>query len=296
VLALALRDPSAELVFVLPERAGHVDRAGRPVPLPAGDRRARAPVEQRGRVLGVLLHDPALRTQSDLLHSVLAAAGLAIEIAALRVEVRVQLAEVRRSRARIVAAGYEERRRLERDLHDGAQARLVGLGLVLRKLQRAMPRDAQGLAPTLDGAVDEVARAIGDLRTIAAGVRPPRLDDGLGAALAELARTTPVPVEVEATRERAPSHIEAAAYFVACEAITNAVKHGAPTRVRVRAERRADRSRLLVSDDEVGGASRGGGTGLVGLEDRVAARGGSLAIHSVAGAGTRIEAEFPCAS
>jgi signal transduction histidine kinase len=214
----------------------------------------------------------------------------------VRSHVAALVEELRASRSRLVTAADTERRRLERDLHDGAQARLVGLGLVLRKLQRSLPRDAQALSPALDSAVDEVAHAIGDLRTIAAGVRPPRLDDGLAAALAELARTTPVPVEVEATRERAPSHIEAAAYFVACEAITNAVKHAAPTRVRVRAERHADRLRLLVSDDGVGGARREAGSGLLGLEDRVAAQGGSLAIHSVAGAGTRIEAEFPCAS
>ena len=296
VLALALRDPTAELLFVLPEREDPVDRAGRPAPVPAGDGRARTPVEQRGRAIAVLLHDPALRAQPDLLRSVLAAAGLAVEIAGLRVEVRVQLAEVRQSRARIVSAGYEERRRLERDLHDGAQARLVGLGLVLRKLQRSLPRDAQALSPALDSAVDEVGHAIGDLRTIAAGVRPPRLDDGLAAALAELARTTPVPVEVEATRERAPVAHRGGRLLRRLRGDHERRQARRPD-ARPRA-RRAPRgpAAAAVSDDGVGGARREAGSGLLGLEDRVAAQGGSLAIHSVAGAGTRIEAEFPCAS
>ena len=122
-----------------------------------------------------------------------------VELARLRVELRLQLAEVESSRARIAQAGYEERRRLERDLHDGAQQRLVTLGIVLRRLQRSLPREAQMLVPALDAAVDEVAASIADLRTIAAGVRPPRLDEGLAAALADLARGAAVPVDVAAT-------------------------------------------------------------------------------------------------
>jgi signal transduction histidine kinase len=137
-------------------------------------------------------------------------------------------------RARIAHAGYEERRRIERDLHDGAQQRLVTLGIVLRRLQRSLPREARILDAPLDAAVDEVAGAIADLRTIAAGVRPPRLDEGLAAALDDLARAAPgVRVDVVADAERFPPETEAAAYFVACEALTNAVKHAAPTRVLV---------------------------------------------------------------
>ena len=153
----------------------------------------------------------------------------------LRVEVRSQLAEVQASRARIVEAGYEERRRLERDLHDGAQQRLVSLGVQVRRLQLSLPRDAKILSPALDQVVSEVGAAIADLRQIAAGVRPARLDEGLAAALHDLARTSPVPVDVEASGERVPASVEAAAYFVACEALTNAVKHGVPSRVTVRA-------------------------------------------------------------
>ena len=199
---------------------------------------------------------------------------------------------------RIAQAGYAERRRLERDLHDGAQQRLVTLGIVLRRLQRSLPARRRCSAPALDAAVDEVAAAIADLRTIAAGVRPPRLDEGLAAALADLARGAAVPVERRRdARDRAPPEVEAAAYFVACEALTNAVKHASPSRVT-----RADRARATAScgssiaDDGVGGAAPASGHGLAGMADRVAAQGGTLALESPPGAGTRIAVELPCAS
>ena len=224
------------------------------------------------------------------------AAAVAVELGRLRVELRLQLAEVESSRARIAQAGYEERRRLERDLHDGAQQRLVTLGISLRRLQRSLPGEAKVLAPAFDAAVDEVAATIADLRTIAAGVRPPRLDEGLGAALADLARGAAVPVVVEASEERAPPEVEAAAYFIACEALTNAVKHGSPSRASVHAERDDGVLRLVVSDDGVGGAVARSGSGLAGMADRVAAQGGTLALESPAGAGTRIAVELPCAS
>jgi signal transduction histidine kinase len=296
VLAAALRDPSAELLFRLPASDAYADGLGRIVAELPDDDRVVTNVEHRGQEIALLRHEPALLDRPDLLRSVLAAASLAIEIARLRAEVRLQLAEVEESRARVVQAGYEERRRLERDLHDGAQQRLVTLGIVLRRLQRSLPREAQILGPALDSAVDEVGRAIEDLRTIAAGVRPPRLDEGLAAALADLARAAPVPVDLEATHERLPPQVEAAAYFVVCEAVTNAVKHASPSRVRVGATVASGALRLVVADDGIGGATVAGGTGLVGLTDRVEAQGGTLLIHSPAGAGTRIEAEIPCGS
>jgi signal transduction histidine kinase len=296
VIAAALRDPGAELLFRLPASEAYADGRGAMVAEPADDGRAATRIEHRGQEIGLLRHEPALLDRPDLLRSVLAAASLAIEVARLRVEVRLQLAEVEESRARVVQAGYEERRRLERDLHDGAQQRLVTLGIVLRRLQRSLPREARILRPALDSAVDEVGGAIEDLRTIAAGVRPPRLDEGLAAALADLARAAPVPVELEATRERLPPQIEAAAYFVVCEAVTNAVKHAAPSHVRVEAMVASGELRLVVADDGIGGATVAAGTGLMGLADRVEAQGGTLRIHSPPGAGTRIEAEIPCGS
>jgi signal transduction histidine kinase len=296
VLAAALRDPTAELLYRLPASEGYADGVSGAVGEPPVDGRARTKVEHRGQEIAVLLHAPALLDRPDLLRSVLGAASLAIEIARLRVELRIQLAEVEESRSRVVQAGYEERRRLERDLHDGAQQRLVTLGIVLRRLQRSLPREAHILGPALDSAVDEVGRAIEDLRTIAAGVRPPRLDEGLAAALADLARAAPVPVELDATNERLPPQVEAAAYFVVCEAVTNAVKHASPSHLRIQATVVDGALSLVVADDGIGGATLAGGTGLLGLTDRVEAQGGTLLIDSPLGAGTRLEAEIPCGS
>jgi signal transduction histidine kinase len=296
VLATALRDPTAELLFRLPASEAYADGRTVIVAELSDDGRTATKVKHRGQEIALLRHKPALLDRPDLLHSVLGAASLAIEIARLRAEVRLQLAEVGESRARVVRAGYEERRRLERDLHDGAQQRLVTLGIVLRRLQRSLPREAQILGPALDSAVDEIGRAIEDLRTIAAGVRPPRLDEGLAPALADLARAAPVPVDLDTTHERLPAEVEAAAYFVVCEAVTNAVKHASPSHVRVEALVVSGALRLVVVDDGIGGATVASGTGLSGLTDRVEAQGGTLLIHSPPGAGTRLEAEIPCGS
>ena len=295
-LRLALEDPGAEVVFRLPETGAYADRHGHVLESLPEDGRARSPIGHDHREVGVLLHDPALAQRPDVLRPVLDAAAVAVELGRLRVELRLQLAEVESSRMRIAQAGYEERRRLERDLHDGAQQRLVTLGIVLRRLQRSLPGEARILAPAFDAAVDEVAATIGDLRTIAAGLRPPRLDEGLTAALEDLARAAAVPVELEATGDRAPPEVEAVAYYIACEALTNAVKHAAPSRVTVQTTRTAEALRLVVADDGVGGAAPGAGSGLAGMVDRVAAQGGSLALDSPAGAGTRIAVELPCAS
>jgi signal transduction histidine kinase len=296
VLAEALDDPTAELLFWLPETAAFADATGAIVDAPLPDARARAEIERKDARTGLLLHDAALSDRRDLLDGVLAAAALSIEMARLRVELRLQLAEVEASRTRIVEAGYEERRRLERDLHDGAQQRLVSLGVQLRRLQRSLPRGAQILSPALDQIVAEVGAAIGDLRQIAAGVRPARLDDGLGEALRDLARSAPVPVEVDVTSERVAASIEAAAYFVACEALTNALKHAAASRVAVSAVRENGTLHVRIADDGLGGASVRRGSGLAGLADRVAAHGGTLEVISPRGGGTRIEAAIPCDS
>jgi signal transduction histidine kinase len=244
----------------------------------------------------MLEHDARLLDHRDLLDEVLSAASLTIEIAHLRVEVKTQLAEVAASRARIVEAGYEERRRLERDLHDGAQQRLVSLGLKLRRAQRSLPREARILEAPLDEAVNEIGRAIADLRKIAAGVRPARLDEGLAAALRDLARGTPVDVDVDASVERMPAPVEAAAYFVACEALTNAVKHSSASHVAIIARQQNGSLLLSVRDNGVGGAEPRRGSGLAGLADRVDAHGGRLSVASPAGAGTFIEVNLPCAS
>jgi len=296
VLRVALGDPLAELYFWLPASETFADAGGRLVDRLPEDDRATSEIRHEGARTAVLLHDPAVLVHRTLLDEVLAGAALSVEIARLRVEVRTQLAEVRASRERIVEAGYEERRRLERDLHDGAQQRLVSLGLRLRRMQRTLPREARILAPALDEIVREVASAIGDLRQIAAGVRPARLDEGLAAALRDLARTSPVPVDVEAPIGRVAASVEAAAYFVACEALTNAVKHASASAVTMSAVRENGTLRVSVVDDGVGGASARRGSGLAGLRDRVAAHGGTLEVTSPRGGGTRVEVALPCGS
>jgi signal transduction histidine kinase len=296
VLAEALRDPLAELVFWLPESEAYATAAGELVAQPPDDGRARSEIMREGARTAVLLHDPALLDRRTSLRDIVAAAALSVEIARLRVEVRLQLQEVQASRVRIVEAGYEERRRLERDLHDGAQQRLVSLGLQIRRMQRSLPREASVLAPALDQIVGEVGSAITDLRQIAAGVRPARLDDGLAAALHDLARTAPIPVEVDAPIGRVAASVEAAAYFVVCEALTNAVKHASASRVALRATRENGTLKLSVADNGVGGARARRGSGLAGLGDRISAHGGTLVIASPSGGGTRIEVAIPCDS
>ncbi|MDP9259453.1 MAG: histidine kinase [Actinomycetota bacterium] len=296
VLAAALRDPLADLVFWLPASETYATSAGELVAELPADGRARSEITREGARTAVLLHDPALLDRPAPLRDILAAGALSVEIARLRVEVRLQLQEVQASRVRIVEAGYEERRRLERDLHDGAQQRLVSLGLQIRRMQRSLPREASILAPALDQIVGEVGSAIGDLRQIAAGVRPARLDDGLAAALHDLARTLPIPVEVEAPIGRVAASVEAAAYFVVCEALTNTVKHASASRVALSATREDGTLHVCVSDDGVGGAHARRGSGLAGLGDRVSAHGGTLVIASPRGGGTRIEVAIPCGS
>jgi signal transduction histidine kinase len=296
VLAAATSDPSLGLFFWLPSDEVHADATGRPVPELPATPSGRTPVRRGELQLATVVHDPALLERSSLLDPVILRAGLAIEIARLRVEVRRQLAEVEESRTRIVTATYEERRRLERDLHDGAQQRLVSLGLDLRHVQHDLGEAGGGEAKTtLDSVVAGLAEAIEELRELAGGVRPAALDDGLAAALSELAARAPIQTEVEATTERFDDEIEAAAYFVASEALTNAVKHASGSQVVLRAGRDNGNLVLSVSDDGRGGAVRGGGSGLTGLGDRIAALGGRLDLRSD-GSGTALVAEFPCES
>jgi signal transduction histidine kinase len=295
VMAEAVGDPSLELFFWLPEPELHVDAAGRAVEeLPAGGR-AVTPVRRGTLKLATVVHDRTLGERPDLLESVIAAAGLAIEIARLRVEVRRRLAEVEESRARIVTAGYEERRRLERDLHDGAQQRLVSIGLALRHVQGQLPTPSRA-AGELDATVGELTEAIEELRELARGVRPAGLDDGLGPALRELASRSALRTQVEATDERFEDSVETAAYFVASEALANAAKHARASEVGVSAERVDGKLVVSVRDDGVGGARPAQGTGLGGMTDRVAALGGSLRVQSPPGRGTVVTAELPCGS
>jgi signal transduction histidine kinase len=292
-----LTDPRLELLFFLPESELYVDARGAPASEFPNDGRQRIPIERGGQPLGVVLYDPASQEDPALLRKVVAAGGLAIEIARLRVELRRQLAEVEASRARIVAAGNEERRRIERDLHDGAQQRLVSIGLTLRHAQHELESSSpQRATRTLDVAVAEVAVAIDELRELARGFPPSQLDAGLAPAFHELARRVQVPVDVQASSERFDRDVEAAAYFIGCEGLTNAVKHGQATRIVLSAGRENGRLVVSVADDGVGGAAPIPGSGLSGLSDRIAALGGTLRIESDPGTGRTLTAELPCGS
>jgi signal transduction histidine kinase len=295
VLAQALGDPSLELFFWLPGEKLHVDAAGRVVDESRLAGGACTPVRRGALRLATVVHDESLGDRPGLLQNVIEAAGLAIEIARLRVEVRRRLAEVEESRARIVTAGYEERRRLERDLHDGAQQRLVSIGLALRHVQAQLPTPSRPSAE-LNGVVAEVSDAIEELRELARGVRPAGLDDGLSPALRELASRSPLPIRVDATEERFEDRLETAAYFVASEALANAAKHARASEVSVSAGRLNGSLVLCVRDDGSGGALPAAGSGLAGISDRVAALGGTLTVESPPGRGTVVTAELPCES
>lgn len=292
-LAEALADPQLRLLYWISPEAPFVDAAGRPRSGDPGRGRVSTPVARGALRLGTVIHDESVSAQPDLLVSVIEAAGLAIEIGRLRVEVRMRLAEVEESRARIVTAGIEERRRLERDLHDGAQQRLVSIGLDLRHVQLQITDDREA-RDALDGVVAELAAAIRELRELARGVRPPALDHGLAAALEQLGSRASLPTTVEAVSDRVDENIEAAAYFVASEALTNAAKHSGACSASIKTDRRRGKLVVSVRDDGIGGAAPEGGSGLEGIADRLAALGGSLTLSSPAGGGTTVFAELPC--
>src|SRR6266508_1299513 len=319
-LARTLADPALEVAYALErqppvehpdgEEGRWVDSGGLPValPPPGAGRGARVAtvVERNGRPLAALLHDPAL--DPGLVRAAGAAAGMAIENERLHAQVRAQLEEVRASRARIVQASDQERRRIERNLHDGAQQRLLTLSLALHTARRQLGADADpALLEALRGASAELHLAIEELRELARGIHPAILtDEGLGPALGALAGRTSVPVAlVEVPPGRLPRPVEAAAYFVVCEALTNVAKYADAASASVRvgidddqgSRRQAGgRTGLLVEvcDDGVGGADPARGSGLRGLQDRVAAVGGRLSVTSPPGHGTVVRAWLPC--
>jgi signal transduction histidine kinase len=248
--------------------------------------------------LAALIHDPAVDEEDPgLVAAVGSAARLALENERLQAEVRASLEEVRASRARILEAADAERRRLERDIHDGAQQRLVALGLAIRlaRDQAAIHGD-KGLVTDLDGAAAQLQQAMGELRELARGIHPAVLSRaGIGPALRVLAELSPIPVEIaEVPAGRYPEAVEAAVYFVVSEALTNAAKHSGAQRVNVSVRRDNGDLWVDVRDDGAGGAKPSGGSGLVGMADRVAVLGGRIEVSSPTGAGTLVHAEIPC--
>jgi len=297
VLARTLKDPSLQVAFRVPDTERYVDAEGDPVQLPGRDsRRMVTLVEREGVPLAAMIHDPALADERELVQAAAAAARLGLENEQLHAQVRAQLEEVRASRARIVEAGDAERRRVERNLHDGAQQRLVSLALALRLAQVQLGPDANPESQaSLAQASKELQVALSELRELSRGIHPAILtQQGLAGAVESLAQQAPLPVEVAVACRRYPPTVEATAYFVVCEALTNVAKYAHADVATVAVEQANGRLIVEVTDDGVGGADPTVGSGLGGLADRVAALGGVLQLDSPPGQGTRVRAELPC--
>jgi signal transduction histidine kinase len=217
------------------------------------------------------------------------------ELVATAVSNATARAELVASRARIVAAGDQARRRIERNLHDGTQQRLVSLGLAVRSAEAGLPPDRDDLRAQLSGVATGLVAAVEDLQEISRGIHPAILSKGgLAAALRTLAHRSAIPVDLDIGADvRLAEPIEVAAYFVASEALANAAKHSQASRIDLEVEQRDGRLRLSVRDDGIGGADAVRGSGLIGLTDRVEALGGSLHVSSRPGVGTQITAELP---
>jgi signal transduction histidine kinase len=294
-LARALGDPALELAFWMPELRRYVDADGAPAELPAEDdsQRTVTEVDHHGEHVAAIVHDRA--QDAGTVRAAGAATALLLENHRLDAELRARLVELQASRARLVEAADDERRRLERDLHDGAQSRLVALALNLR-LARMKESDGSETAALLDASIDELGVSLRELRDLARGIHPAVLSErGLEPAVRALAARAPVPVEVVGrTAGRLPAAVETAAYFVISEGLTNVSKYSHAERATVRVERVDGRLVVEVSDDGIGGADAGDGSGLRGLSDRVAALSGTLEVSSPPGRGTRLRAHLPC--
>jgi signal transduction histidine kinase len=288
LLAEALGDRSLQVLYWID--GGWVRRDGHPAELPAPTDRTRAwtAVELEGQRVGAIVHERTLRAEPEVLNTVAAAAGLAMRSERLE-------AALRRSRARIVEAGLAERRRLERNLHDGAQQRLVALSLTLRMAESQIAKAPEKATQMVVAAQEELRHALEELRELARGIHPAVLSDrGLQAAVEALAVRSPLPVKVvEVPGERLPEPVEAAAYFVIAEALTNVAKYANANAATVAVRRVNGHAEVEVRDDGVGGADPGRGSGLRGLADRVGALDGFLALDSPPGSGTTLRAEIP---
>jgi signal transduction histidine kinase len=294
MLAVSLGDRSVAIAYWLPDRGEFVDESGRPVTLPEpGSGRAWTAVERDGAPVAAIVHDAALDTSPELVEAAAAASSLAIDNERLKADLRARLEELRVSRLRIVEAADDARRRIERDLHDGAQQELLALALELRVL-RSRVGDTDAL-PLVDGIAKRLDVALGELRELARGIHPAILtQSGLSVAVGALAERATLPVEIEMDVDRRlPAPVEAAAYFLVAEALTNVSRYARATGARVQIEVDDDDLVVTVTDDGVGGVDVAAGSGLRGLQDRLATVDGSLQIDSPPGEGTRVIGRIP---
>jgi signal transduction histidine kinase len=295
----ALGDPSLELLLWDRGTASWLDARGVSVAPPEEDSSvAVTTLDRDGEPIAAIAHDRVLREDPGLVAAATAVLRLAVENERLTAEVRDQLASVRASRARLVEAAEAERRRIERDLHDGAQQRLIGVALSLQEARAEARRNTPD-APylrQLDDTADELLAAVDELRELARGIHPAILtEDGLGVAVTSLARRAAVPVELDLALDgRLSPTIEATAYYVVAEALTNVTRHARARSVIVRVSHHDELLEVEVGDDGDGGADARLGSGINGLIDRLEAVSGSLEIHSPPGAGTRLRAVIPC--
>jgi signal transduction histidine kinase len=290
VLRDALRDSTLRLAVWSPDGDGYVDVEGTPLDL-RGESRERAvtPITQGDQPVAALVHDPTFAPDSDVVEGLVAASVMALENSRL-------LEELRASRARIVAAAQRERLRLERDLHDGAQQRLMGIQIKLRMAQQHSP--SQALVEELEEIGLDAAEAVEELRALAHGIYPAVLRDrGLADAFRSLAMSAPIPLQISDDGiGRCDGATEAAIYFCALEAIQNAVKHaGAGARVTVALGRDERRIHFVIADDGIGMDTRksADGVGLISMHDRIGAVAGELEIVSSPGRGTSIRGTVP---
>jgi signal transduction histidine kinase len=292
VLAHALGDDSLTLAYWLPEFGSWADLDGRPLELPKeGSGRATRLIDRNGAHVAALVHDPSLDDEPELLAAVTAENGR------LHAELSARLEELRGSRVRIVEAGQRERQRLERDLHDGAQQRLIALSLELTLLEEQL-EDDPGVRKRLDQARREIATSLEELRAVARGIHPAVVSGhGLEIALEQLAARAPVPVRLAVEVEgRLPERLEVAAFYLVSESLANIGKHAQATSATVEVAQANGQVVIEVVDDGIGGADTERGSGLRGLADRVEALEGRLRVWSPSGGGTRLRAEIPCAS
>ena len=298
-LADALADRTLQLVYWRPKTGRFVTYEGHSVELPEpGSGRAVTEVERDGARIGAFIHDAQILDEPELVRAVAGSAALALENERLEAELRARVDELENSRARLLEVSMFERRQLERDLHDGAQQRLVALSLQIGLALRKLEDDPETTRRLLDAAREELRTALEELRELARGIHPAILTDrGLGPALQALAERAPLPVDLEEMpEERMPAPVEAAAYFVVAESLTNISKYAGARHATVRIERSKGFAVVEVRDDGVGGADPATGTGLRGLADRIAALDGRLEVHSPPGEGTLVRANIPCAS